>query len=105
MQKINCGVKNCSHNNSGTCFANRVDVGGISASKNCDTCCGSFLDSKSYGALKNNIHGEGECSCLVCKVETCIHYNNNLCLLDSINVTGDNAKIYTETECSSFRLK
>ena len=27
MQKINCDVNNCSHNKSGVCYSNRVDIG------------------------------------------------------------------------------
>ncbi|SFD13654.1 DUF1540 domain-containing protein [Clostridium uliginosum] len=105
MQKINCNVNNCSHNNSGTCYANRVDIGGKSAQKDCDTCCGSFLDEKNYGDLTNNTNNPGECDCLVCNVETCTHNCNKLCNLSSINVNGANPNMYTETNCKSFSCK
>ena len=48
MTKINCDVTNCSHNKSGVCFSNRVDIGGINASTDCGTCCGSFLNKALY---------------------------------------------------------
>lgn len=105
MQKINCVINNCAHNNGGACFSNRVDIGGISAAENGDTCCGSFLDEKNYGKLTNNTNGSGECSCLVCKVDTCTYNNNDLCSLEIINVGGNEVNIYTETECNSFKLR
>ncbi|GAA0078577.1 DUF1540 domain-containing protein [Clostridium sp. CTA-5] len=105
MQKINCGVTNCSHNCSGTCYANRVDIGGQSAQKDCDTCCGSFLDKKHYSDLTNNTNSSSECDCLVCSVETCKHNYNKLCDLSSITVDGSNPNMYTETQCESFKRK
>lgn len=105
MTVINCNVDVCSHNKSGSCYANRVDIGGKTACKSCDTCCGSFLDKKNYSTLTNNTNDAGECSCLVCKVDNCTHNCNNLCDLTSIDVSGSNAKIYSETNCDSFSLK
>lgn len=105
MNKINCVVNNCSHNKSGTCYSNRVNIGGKTANEECNTCCGSFLDEKLYSDLTNNTNSEGSCDCLVCKVESCIHNCNNLCDLNSINVSGQNIKIYSETNCASFNLK
>ena len=54
MDKINCSVKNCSHNKETSCYANRVNVGGKGAKKSCNTCCGSFLDKVHYSTLTNN---------------------------------------------------
>ena len=105
MNKINCEVTNCSHNNSGTCYSNRVNIGGKSANEDCDTCCGSFLDQILYSDLTNNTNSEGQCDCLVCKVESCQYNSNSLCSLDSINVSGQNVKLYSETNCASFELK
>lgn len=102
MTKINCDVTNCSHNKSGVCFSNRVDIGGLNASTDCGTCCGSFLDEALYGNLTSNTNSSGSCDCLVCKVKSCNYNYNSLCSLDSINVCGANSKIYTETKCSSF---
>lgn len=105
MQKINCEVDNCSHNCSGTCYANRVDIGGDSAQKDCDTCCGSFLDKKNYSDLTNSSNSSSQCDCLVCTVKTCTHNCNNLCNLSSINVNGSNPNMYVETNCASFENK
>ena len=34
MQKINCDVNNCSHNKSGVCYSNRVDIASSSCTNN-----------------------------------------------------------------------
>ena len=51
MNKINCNVDNCSHNSTGICYANRIDVGGKGVTDACETCCGSFLDKRQYSRL------------------------------------------------------
>ncbi|MPQ44703.1 DUF1540 domain-containing protein [Clostridium tarantellae] len=105
MQKINCTINTCSHNNSGICYANRVDIGGFGAKTDCNTCCGSFLSQNIYGNLTNNTNDSSHCTALVCKVNTCTYNDNSLCNLPSITVTGHNPIAYTETNCSSFNFK
>lgn len=105
MQKINCNVTNCSHNNSGVCYSNRVDIGGVSASSEFGTCCGSFLNRTLYSDLTSNTNSQGQCDSLTCKVESCAHNDNRLCDLHSINVSGSGSQIYSETQCASFDNK
>ena len=105
MQIINCDVNNCSHNKSGVCYSNRVDIGGISANSECGTCCGSFLNKALYSALTNNTNSTKQCDSLICKAENCAHNYNKLCDLQSINVSGSKAQIYAETDCVSFNSK
>lgn len=105
MEKINCNVMNCSHNKTGICHSNRVDIGGMSASTTRGTCCGSFLHESTYGNLTNNTNSGGQCDSLTCNVESCIHNTNRLCNLDSIYVSGNGSQIYSETRCSSFDSK
>lgn len=102
MQKINCDVSNCSHNSSGDCCADRVNIGGDGASVQEGTCCGSFLDSRLYGTLTNCTADGNPCTALVCKASECTHNKNQLCTLDSIQVSGGLSNIYSETYCSSF---
>lgn len=102
MPKINCDVCNCSHNKDGVCFSNRIDIGGMNSSTSNDTCCGAFLDRLNYSDLTNNTNSEGPCDCLVCKVNNCAYNENTLCTLSSINVSGSDVKIYSETNCASF---
>ncbi|WP_296647368.1 DUF1540 domain-containing protein [Romboutsia sp. 13368] len=105
MNKINCSVENCSHNSSGVCYANRIDVGSKGATDEDQTCCGSFLDRKHYSTLTNNTNDDGPCDCIVCTAENCTYNNNKLCTADVIQVTGDNVRIYTEAICSTFKMK
>lgn len=105
MQKINCDVTNCSHNESGICYSNRVDIGGVSANSARGTCCGSFLNQFLYSTLTNNTNSKGQCDSLTCDVETCTHNSNKLCDLNSINVSGEGVQIYSQTRCSSYDNK
>lgn len=105
MQKINCDVTNCSHNKSGVCFSNRVDIGGMNACTDCGTCCGSFLNKSLYSDLTSNTNSSGPCDALICGVESCEHNCNKLCNLDAIQVSGNDTQIYSETECVSFEKK
>ena len=76
MAYISCSVSSCSNNKSGSCYASSVNIGGKGATSECDTCCGSYLNSTVY---------------------------SNNCTLNGINVgSSTNAKYYTETECLSF---
>ena len=102
MNKINCTIENCSHNQTGVCFSNRVNIGGLGASKSDNTCCGSFLDERNYGNLTNNTNSAGNCDIVVCSVENCKHNHNTICNLNEITVDGINVKIYSETSCESF---
>ncbi|MCB2289257.1 DUF1540 domain-containing protein [Clostridium sp. CS001] len=104
MSKINCSVTNCSHNNEHACFANVINVGGKSAINDSDTCCASFLDSKIYSDLTNNINENGdECRAITCNVGTCTYNSDNLCNAKSIDVSGDNVNLYSETNCLTFK--
>lgn len=103
MAKINCEVINCSHNNSGICYANCIDIVGNSATKDSHTNCGTFLNRLHYAELTNNVLSSGSCDCLKCVVETCSYNDNKLCQLGSITVSGDNVEYYTQTKCASFK--
>lgn len=105
MNKIQCEVTGCSHNKSNICYANRVNIGGKTAQKDDQTCCGSFLNQLLYSDLTNNTNSEGSCDCLVCYVNTCKHNENCLCNLENIQVGGASAEIYAETICKSFENK
>lgn len=105
MQKIACDVNNCSYYNSGSCYAERVNIGGNGATVEEETCCGSFLDAREYSDLTNCAACDGKGSALVCKAEECKHNENQLCNLSNIQVSGGSANIYTETYCASFEDK
>ena len=105
MQNISCTVGNCSHNSNGTCYANRINVGGKGVTKSENTCCGSFLDEAHYSTLTNNTNDEGPCSCIVCEAQNCQYNNNKLCTAETIQVNGNQVNVYNETNCATFKLK
>jgi len=85
------------------CYSNRINVVGKNSTKDADTCCGSFLDSKTFGSLTSNVLNKGNpCDCLVCNVESCEYNESQLCSLEAIHVSGHGANFYTETNCESF---
>jgi len=104
MSKINCSVSNCSHNDDNSCYANIINVGGKSAKKDSDTCCSSFLDSIAYSDLTNIVNGtKSECDLVSCNVGTCTYNSNQLCSAKSIEVSGRDVNLYSETDCSTFK--
>ena len=46
MTKLDCNVTTCMHNADNCCCKNAIIVDGHSAKDKCDTCCGSFDESK-----------------------------------------------------------
>ena len=105
MAKISCTATTCSHNKSGECYANCIQIVGNSAQKDGDTACGSFLNRLHYSELTNNTYSEGSCDCLTCVVESCKYNENRLCSRGDILVQGDTAEYYSDTECHSFEVK
>ena len=104
MSKINCNVTNCSHNDERVCYANIINVSGGNAREETDTSCASFLDSLVYSQLNNNVNVPGHsCSAITCTVGSCDYNSNKLCKADSIKVNGNNANLYSETNCSTFK--
>lgn len=108
MNKILCGVENCSHNKSASCYADRVNIGGRVSQDNVETCCGSFMNRTLYSDLTSNVTNGGDCPCLVCHVKSCAHNESCLCTLNQIEINGLNSQtvqMYTETNCKSFDRK
>ena len=107
MGRISCNVVNCSHNDSGVCYSNKINVSGKKARTSNHTCCGSFLDVANYSNLTNNTNGGGSCNIINCNVKTCTHNAGTVCALNNIAVTSNvgKANLYSETYCSRFKCK
>ena len=105
MSTINCSVSNCSYNNNGRCHSSTVNIGGIGARIDSDTCCASFLNETVYSNFSNSETinmTDGETS-LMCSASTCKHNTAGACKLKNINIgAGTNVKFYSETECLNF---
>jgi len=105
MAKISCNATNCSYNNSRSCYAGNISIGGLGATENRSTCCGTFLNSDVYSSLSNSTQYKKDVVSIGCSVATCKYNENQKCSLDSIDVNGSkNTSFYTETECGSFEL-
>lgn len=103
MHNIQCSVVNCSYNRNSECNAHTIQVGGKGAEECKETCCGTFLNSASYSNLAQYTDGRETVEAIMCRVDTCRHYENEHCRLDSIKVGClERADVYTETECESF---
>lgn len=108
MPTIVCNVNNCSHNNSGVCYANKISVNGKKARTNNNTCCSTFLNQATYSTLTNNTLDDGSCNALGCNVKSCAHnIAGYTCSLHDIAITSNIEKtnLYSETYCNSFRYK
>lgn len=108
MHKIKCSVESCSYNQDNCCCANIVNVGGKGSTDNCDTCCGTFLNSLGYSNLAQYTENRGGVDAILCRVSTCAYHSDEHCTLQEIEVgneKGMDAEIYTQTDCLSFRKK
>ena len=106
MPKINCGVQSCSYNQNNDCNAGIIQVGGKGAQACEQTCCGTYLNSASYSNLAQYTCNRGDVKEILCRVDTCVHYQNEQCKLERINVGClEGVDVYTETECQSFESK
>ncbi len=107
MARIECNVMNCSHNNEGVCYANKISVTGKKAHTSNHTCCSSFLNQSTYNNLTSNVSPNDSCNYIGCNVKTCTYNVSNICSLDNISVTSiaDTTNLYAETYCSSFKCK
>ena len=105
MNKINCDVTNCAYNREQCCKASAVNIDGVGANTESETCCGTFVDeNKNGGANLSNSCSNEDCSSLNCDVMNCKHNENCSCSLSEIEVCGceNNTCSCEETCCSSF---
>lgn len=103
MPTIGCNVNNCSYNNGGICYANRISVNGKRARTSNNTCCSSFSNESS---LSNNT-ADNPCGYLNCNVKTCANNAGEICALHDVAITSssENPNLYSDTYCSSYRCK
>lgn len=103
--KVACNVNNCAYYSSGNCCAQTINVGGKTATKAENTCCGSFLDVLGYSHLNNSCTTSGVCENIICNVGSCEYHSGNTCTASNVSVGGNHANLYSETNCSTFKLK
>lgn len=106
MGKVSCSVESCSYNKSRVCYAGTIKIGGQGAGEEDGTCCGSFLNQKSYSNLSDYTSMRGATDVINCVVGTCAYNSEEKCTLSSIQVGGGREiQLYSETECQSFEKK
>lgn len=102
MARIRCHAETCSHNSASICYANGINVAGEMAHEKQETCCSSFLDRTIYSSLTNNTATGGDCDRIACDVTSCVYQKNGDCSAEEIEVSGQGANGYLETQCNTF---
>ena len=93
MTKLDCSVTGCMHN-----------AEGLSAQDICDTCCGSF-DEKKGGTFRNLFKTPESRLEVECEATNCVYNTDRRCSAEHIGITGGNATVSMQTECSSFQKR
>ena len=107
MSSVNCNVINCSNNDSGICYANKISVNGKKSRTSIHTNCVSFIEGSNSGDLTNGTNSDSPCSLIGCNVKTCSNNAGAICSLNSIAVTSEVVRTNANsgTYCSSFKCK
>lgn len=92
---LNCSATNCTHNNSGACFAGAINVAGNSATSTSNTSCTSFVEG-SFGSLTNC----SDCNCtkpehIICQAEKCKYNENKSCIAENVKINAQDASCET----------
>ena len=104
MTKLDCSVTGCMHNAENCCCKNTILVEGKTAQDKCDTCCGSFDEKK--GRTFRNLFKTPESRLEVeCEATNCVYNTDRRCSAEHIGITGGNATVSMQTECSSFQKR
>lgn len=93
---LGCSAENCTHNNSGKCYAGVISVGGVDAQTTANTCCESFVD-RANSSFTNCACGSS-CTCtsdINCKAENCKHNENHKCCADDVHINAQDATCET----------
>lgn len=106
MPRISCSVKSCSHNHSGICRAEILNVEGRNAYITESTCCETYYNKD---GLSNSVHGEvgeGDTKEILCSANTCSYNEESRCILAEIEVSAlTEVESYRETDCISFERR
>ncbi|OUQ17862.1 DUF1540 domain-containing protein [Lachnoclostridium sp. An14] len=104
MTKLDCNVTSCVHNADNCCCKQEIIVEGSSANKRCDTCCGSFDESRD-GSFKNMFKSPESRLEIECEAVNCVYNASRRCTADRVGITGLGASKAGDTECSTFKAR
>lgn len=106
MACVKCNVENCSYNENCSCHAPSIQVGGKGACQCGETCCGTYMNQSAYSNIAQFTNNRSDVQNIMCRVDTCVHYDNEHCTLNTIQVgSSEPVDTYSETECDSFEQK
>ena len=92
------------YNAENCCCKNTILVEGKTAQDKCDTCCGSF-DEKKGGTFRNLFKTPESRLEVECEATNCVYNTDRRCSAEHIGITGGNATVSMQTECSSFQKR
>lgn len=107
MPNLGCAVTTCYYNKNQKCCLEGIRVRGSEADTSDSTACGSFRE-KGEGTFTNSCEchmSPEQHSSVQCEAVKCCYNNNKVCHADAIDITGNGAKTYTETECKTFKCE
>lgn len=109
--KIRCMATNCGFNQDKSCQKKNVKVEGVFSRSKLGTFCQSFknplhtINFETEYANEINPIKDLNKPYLMCNANYC-KYNENLsCKAEVVNISKENAKYRSETECETFTLK
>lgn len=103
MTALDCSVTTCGYNDDRCCCRTEIDVKGIKANQNDDTCCGSFR--KESSEFQNSTRTPNTNLSISCEAHNCVFNDSCVCNADHIDISGQSANNEDQTLCSSFTCK
>lgn len=101
MNKLNCSVSTCAHNNESCCCLGHIDVDGKHATEERETCCSTFAPQD--GSMTNCSNNPNPELHIHCKAEECVYNHNCECNADQVDIGGDGACHSEGTKCGTFQ--
>ena len=105
MTKLDCNVSNCYYNADKKCSKENILVEGAEASVPTETSCSSFRDQGCRCSASNSAKEPKYTLEVQCRAKNCTFNKNEVCSANHIGITGANACVTAETQCSSFEKK
>lgn len=105
MPSLDCGVQTCYYNKEYKCCLEGIRVKGSEAYSSKSTACGSFRE-KSEGTFTNSCEctmKPSDRSKIACEAVKCCYNRDKKCAAEEVDITGNGARSYTETECETFK--
>ena len=104
MTKLDCNVTSCVHNADNCCCKQEIIVEGSSANKRCDTCCGSFDESRD-GSFKNMFKSPESRLEIECEAVNCVYNASRRCTADRVGITRSVIVNALRKFCSTFKAR